>query len=69
MIRSLATHYFNDSFKEVREMEGESAQPQVKKRKLMKKKVTTAEMVMTTMMEAFLQSQRESEEHFLSRKK
>ena len=44
----------NDSFKEVGETEGESAQPPAKKRKVMKKKVTTAEKVMTSMMEAFL---------------
>ena len=56
---------FNDSLNEVGETEEQNAQPPAKKRKLMKKKVTTAEKVMTSMMEAFLQSQRESEERFL----
>ena len=45
------------------EMEG--VQPPAKKRRMMKKKMTTAEKVMTNMMQAFVESRRESEERFL----
>ena len=47
------------------EIEEQNIQPPAKKRRMMKKKMTTAEKVMTSMMQAFVESQRESEERYL----
>ena len=47
------------------EIEEQNVEPPAKMRRIMKKKMATVEKVMTNMMQAFVESQRESEERFL----
>ena len=47
-----------------REIDEENVEPPTKKRRMMKKKMTTAEKMMTNIMQAFIESQKESEERY-----